>query len=306
MVDSYYKLAIPVALQEYYHVTDVIKSDLPKEKSISTEVLVVRDSQGYVSSVKYFTPEKDLSKEICYQNKEIYKINYYRGGRLYSTEEYRNDLLEVKFVYLKNGQIAYMYQYSYDNKGKIVGISKQTKEREIAVMYKYDEFDRISAREIYLNGKSILHQHYGYDILDRISEYSDDNQRIKVIKLSHKNELLSYVVTDKNGNNIEIENNITKMGYESSRVSINGHYTIVKDPNYVDNLILKKPHTSEDDLDLIIANIFGVRDDVVKTKRETNIENLLKKIINDNVEERVFPISMRKLALYQSRVTQQS
>lgn len=305
MLDSYYKLKVPADLSAYYHVTNVINETSNSTDKFQSDLIICRNSSGCVSSVKYLTPEKELSKEVFYNNGQISKINYYRNGYLYSTEGYKDGYVALKFVFLKTGYLSHKYEYEHNKKGQIISICKKSQNQEILAVYKYDDFERIFCRKIYLNNEEVLEQHYVYDILDRIIEYKDNNQHIVIKKISNKNELLSYVITDKMNNDIIIENNITERGYLCTNISVNGHCSVVKDSNYVDNVMLKKPYTSEDDLDLIIANLF-CSSSSTQTNRTGNTEINSGNLINQNIEARVLPISMRKRLLYNNTVTRVS
>ena len=48
------------------------------------------------------------------------------------------------------------------------------------------DIDRIVERIVYNNDEEVIKQTYNYDILDRIVEYKDNNQRIVVSKVSKK------------------------------------------------------------------------------------------------------------------------
>ncbi len=290
MLDSYYRLEIPADLKAYYYVTDVISQvDAGEKCSLKSNVVINRDAQGCISSVKYYTQEGELLKEVFYQADVISKIDYYRERVLYSTEAFKDGRTALKFIFQKNGYLAHTYEYDYNKKGQVLSICKKSNGREIVVVYKYDELDRIITRKLYLNSERVIEQHYSYDILDRIKEYSDDNQKITVNRMSKKNELLSYVITDKIGNKIEIQNNFALYGYANTSIIVNGHCTTVKDKNYVDNIMLKKPYTSEDDLDLIIANLFD---------NSKSPNGIVSGELDKNIETRVLPISMRKRLLY--------
>ena len=302
MLDSYYRLAVPADLKAYYHVTDVIRNvDAGEKNLLTSDVVINRDTQGCISSVKYYTRDRELLKEIFYKDDSINKIDFYRGNVLYSTEAYKNGLLALKFVFRNNGYLANTYEYDYDKKGKIISICKKCDEREIAVVYKYDELERIAARKLYLNSEKILEQHYRYDILDRIKEYSDDNQQIIVNKVSRKNELLSYVIIDRMGNKVTVENHFTIHGYTNTEIIVNGHSTTVKDTSYVDNIMLKKPYATEDDLDLIIANLFGGTG--TRNSEESSVIKSSFKKAQQDIEPRILPISIRKRLLYNNTMS---
>ena len=66
--------------------------------------------------------------------------------------------------------------------------------------------------------------------------------------------------------------------------------------------MLKKPYTSEDDLDLIIANLFSKSPS--KIEKNKNLDKLSNDIINREIEIKVLPISIRKRVLYNQIISQ--
>ena len=298
MLDSYFRFEVPADLAAYYRVTNVLNRTEDKNNvNFCSDLVIERDDAGCVASIKYYTPDRELSKEVCYKGSEICKINHYRGGILYSEEVYQDGYISLKNVYLRNGNLVHTYEYEHGKKGEVLSICKKSDGREILAVYKYDDFGRIVKRRIFLNSEKVLEQHYGYDILDRITAYTDDNQRIVVSKLGKKNELISYVITDKMGNNIKIDNDFIGQEYRCTRITLNGHCSTVKNTSYVDNVMLKKPYTSEDDLDLIIANLFGSAESL-RTARDKSLENHSTEMIEKNIEMRTLPISIRKRLMY--------
>ena len=303
MLDSYYRLEVPSDLAAYYHVTDVFSNAVVTKKvNRFQDLFVERNSLGNLVLVKYYAPDGELAKEVCYKDSEVYKIRNFLSGFLYSTEEYKNGVAVSKDIYTRNGNLAYRYEYEHNVKGEITSICKKSQEREVLVVYKNDDFGRIIKRKLFLNNEKILEQHFGYDILDRITAYTDDNQRIVVNKFGKKNELLSYVITDKMNNSVKIENVFIGEEYHNSRVTVNGHSSTIINLGYVDNVMLKKPYASEDDLDLIIANLFGEAV-VIPTDDDVSEEKKLQRYINSNIEQRVLPISIRKRLLYNKVVS---
>jgi len=297
MLNSYYRLSVPDELAAFYKVTSPA-ARMSEKTNFDSDLVICRDARGCIASVKYFTPEKELLKEVFYKGESICKINQYRGKVLYSTTGYKDGLPVLKFIFQSSGHLAYSVEYEY-KKAKMTGIRKKCQGREIYVKYQYDDFERISHRSISLNNEQILQQSYRYDILDRIVEYKDNNQKIVVNKISKKNELISYVITDKMNNDIAVENHFTESGYVNTDITVNGHCSQVKDTSYVDNVMLKKPYTSEDDLDLIIANLF--RDEhSMQTSR--NNDKYSGSMIEQSIEHRTLPISMRKRLLYSMAV----
>ena len=289
MLNSYYKLSVPEELVAYYNVTSPVSRMSDKSYQFDSDLIVCRDARGCVTSVKYLTPDKELLKEVFYKGESVCKINHYRANKLYSTEGYKEGLLVLKFIFKASGHLAYSIEYEYRD-GNMTSIRKKCDGRDILIEYHYDDFGKISERVIYLNNTPILEQNYNYDNLGRIVEYSDNNQHIEVYKISDKHELISYEITDKMGNVITIENHFTESGYVCTDLIVNGHSAQVKDTSYVDNIMLKKPYTSEDDLDFIIANLFQ-REDTAHTKNETGT-------VGNVIEQRVLPLSMRKRLLY--------
>ncbi len=259
MLNSYCRLSVPENLTAHYRVTDTIKRVKPNNQVFDSDVVINRDAKGYIVSVNYFSPDKELVKQVCYKEKEedISKINYYHDGCLTSTETYKDGLPTSKFIYKKNGHLACTFEYQYNRKKQRTSVCKMCQDREIKIEYKYDDFDRITKRTVSINKEYLLEQIYRYDILDRIVEYRDNNQRIVVNRINKNNKLLSYVITDKMNNDITIVNHFTcEDTYDYTEITVNGYSSTVRDKSYVDNVMLKKPYTSDEDLDLIIANLF--------------------------------------------------
>ncbi len=296
-MNSFYRFAIPEDLTAYYRVSNIIKIDVERNSEFRSDIIICRGTGGTVSSVKYYTPDGELYKEVNFEGSDISEAYIYRNKILYSKEKYMNGRVYSKSLYKSDNTIAYTYMYEYNKRGNIISICKKINGKEILSVYKYDDFSRITKRKIFLNNEIILEQHYGYDILDRITTYTDDNQRIVVNKLSKNNELLSYVITDKIGNNIRVENIFNGQEYIHTKINVNGHCSTIKDTSYVDNVMLKKPYTTEDDLDLIIANLYGCNDSMRTTREDTMIKNSLN-MIDKNIEIRTIPISLRKRLLY--------
>lgn len=302
MSNSFYRFSVPENLKNYYRVTDTINQSKKPDLKFDTEVVIKRDSKGCLASVEYYTPEKVLSKEIFYSGDSISKINYYRTGKLAVTEAYKNGLLALKFIFQTNGYLSYSLEYDYNRKKQLVSICKKRSGTELLALYKYDDLNRIVCRKLYKNSEHINEQHYKYDILDRIIEYQDDNQHIVVNKISLNNELLSYVIIDRMGNKIVVENLYSSSTYKETNISLNGHSTTIKDTSYVDNIMLKRPYANENDLDLIIANLFN-EEKVSPTKREAHSEINAIDVIDSNIQYRTLPISMRKRLLLERAIS---
>ena len=111
--------------------------------------------------------------------------------------------------------------------------------------------------------------------------------------------MISYTITDRINNVISVENHFADCGYICTTLVVNGHSTTVNDTSYVDNVMLKKPFATEDDLDIIISNLFTGMD--TATQRAGCYSNTMD-IINNNIENRALPIALRKRALYNTLV----
>ncbi len=264
-----------------------------------TGIVINKDSRGRIASVNYYSSEGALQKQVFYNGEVISRINYYHKELLTKKEEYEEELLAYKYIYNKDGSLRYMLSYLYNEDNRITEICKESKKQKAVVKYEYDSIGRIISRTVVLNESHSFHQTYRYDILDRVIEYKDENQHIVVNNISKKNELLSYSITDKIGNEISVTNFFTEAGYVNTEYTLNGHSLTLKDTSYVDNIMLKKPYTNEDDLDLIIANLFQSAE---KTSARTAYNEILQNksmgLIDKNIETKILPISIRKRILY--------
>lgn len=296
MPDIISNFTIPQELIKYYNPADVSNQN---EQNFSSNVEVVRNNEGKIFSLKFYSPDKDLVKSLCYEGAQITQVNYYRQNLLYCSDKYNDSLLIEKTVYRKNGVVAYIINYEYNKEKRLIRICKKTLNREFLVGYKYDTFGRIIEKNISFNGKQTTKQEYSYDILDRVVEYKDSNQKIKVDKINQNNELISYKITDKIGNVIGVENHFADCGYICTTLIVNGHSTTVNDTSYVDNVMLKKPYAKEEDLDIIISNLFTGMD--TTTQRMSGSNNAIN-LIEQTIETRTLPISLRKRALYNTLV----
>ena len=289
---------IPEELEKFYRNHLDVNSDNIEFKS---NIDINRDSFGRINSISYYTDDKDLVKTDFYSGSTISKTNQYRRGSLYSSCEYKDNLLISKNIYKKDGTISCLYEYEYNKDNKVNRIHKKTKDKDIVVGYKYDTFNRITERNISVDNETVTKQKYKYDILDRVVEYEDSSQKIQVDKISEKNELLSYTITDKMNNIIKIENHFADCGYICTRIIVNGHSSSVNDKSYADNIMLKRPYTTEDDLDLIISNLLSHT-----TNSTSRVDNVISTnamgLIDRSIEIRTLPISLRKRALYNTIV----
>ena len=289
-------LKIPEEIAHYLNYNDDFEKEYLLQES---NVKINHDSFGRIISIAYYTPDEELIKIIFYENSRISKINNYKSEKLYSTEEYTNDLMLSKVIYKSNGDVYKTYKYDYNREYRISRISMTKKNQNLLICYKYDSLGRIIERNVCLNDIQNNKQKFSYDILDRIINYEDKNQILHVNNISQKNELLSYVITDTIGNNIIVENHFADCGYICTSITVNGHTTKVNDLSYVDNIMLKKPSASDEDLDLIISNLFNQTDDKSYTRELSTVVNKHSMgLIDKNIENRTLPISLRKRMLY--------
>lgn len=288
---------IPLELISYKKVLDTISTS--EETNFMPCAEINRDKRGRIISANFYSDENELYKQVFFDGDEITAVNYYSNDRLIRKDIFDKNYLAAKQIYKTDGTLAYKIYYSYNQTHQIISICKQSSKKEILVTYAYDSIDRIISRNIYLNSILQTEQHYRYDALNRVVEYKDENQKIYVRSISQKNELLSYSITDRIDNEIVITNHFTATGYVDTEFVLNGHCTTVKDTRYVDNVMLRKPFTSEDDLDLIISNLYNSSDTIItRPTQETSATKNAMSLIDKNIELRVLPISIRKRVLY--------
>ena len=299
MVRDYCCVSIPMELFCYKKVQKIImETPEPILDVLEPNVKINKSSRGEIESVEYFLANS-INKKVFYNGASICKIEYYKKNQMFLKEEFSNEKLIRKSLY-NDSYLESVTNYKYNSKGKIIELQKSINNNEYQASYGYDDLHRVNSRKIYVNNSLWIDQHYRFDILDRISEYVDSNQRVKVTKIDTHNRLVSYIIMDKFSNEIIINNRFSEGCYLSTDVILNGHSTTVCDTSYVDNVILKRPYTSENDLDLIISNLIKSFSNQ-NNKSLINAEECSKKndeIVNTNVLSRAYPISMRKRALY--------
>lgn len=258
------------------------------------------DIRGHIDSVDYYTPDGDLLKQVCYDENDISKINYFHNGFLYMSVLFGSeDTVLSKKVYKKDGSIAHQIEYRYDKENRIACIHKKDKS-DISVEYVYDCLGRIIERKISVDGHLRAWQHYTYDILNRITGYKDDNKTVAVSNISKKNELISYTITDTMKRKVCINNRFSETGeYINTEIISGNERSVIKDKNYVDNVMLKKPHTSEDDLDLIISSLFRTAEtSVTRTDFKDVVNRNSAKLLDSGIKVQTLPISIRKRMLF--------
>ena len=290
-MDNDFVKTVPQELRAYVNSSRSIDISSPQ-----TEIL--RDSQGRICSVCYYNNKRELTKQVFYNGAAIKSIEYYHKNTLISKEEFNDSKLITKKHY-DNGIVESITNFEYDSKKNVQKITKEENNFFVIVQYMYDTFNRIISRKTYNNKEFISKQEYNYDILDRVTYYSDENQTIKVNSYSSKNELINYTITDRMNNVIIVINHFSDTGYICTEYSLNEHSLTLNDTSYVDNIMLKRPYATEEDLDLIISNLYSLKDSFNGCSRQaTAAGRNATELINNNISQRVLPISIRKRVLY--------
>jgi len=290
MIESYLCISIPVELQQYQKLNKITTNEDNEQPTADFGVKIVKDSCGDMQYAAYYSDTGELLKKIFYKGSAVSNIRHYRNNVLYSQEVFDNGRLKRKITYNKAGKPIATTSFEYNSNNQIVAIRKTVDNKKYEVEYGYDELSRVDSRIIKLDSKIHLQQKYRYDILDRVVEYHDRNQHIKVHKINQNNELLSYTITDIAGNDIVIINKYLCSDYIGTEIDLNGHKTTVKDKCYVDNVMLKKPFTSEDDLDLVFSNIFrGLSEEVTPTKR-SDVTDISGCVISKGINSQEKPV----------------
>ena len=307
MNQDYLCISIPKELRQYTKVASILTNDkVHSVKEVNTDfgVKLIKDNKGNLIHTAYYSETGELLKKIFYDGSTVSTIEHYRYNSLYSMEKYYDGRITRKIKYNKFKKPICIINYEYNRKGRITSIREFAENNRYEVEYGYDELMRVNSRVIKINNNIVAEQRYRYDILDRIVEYKDENQTITVKKLNSKNELLNYTITDKIGNTITIINKYLCSDYIGTEIELNGHKTTVYDRNYVDNVMLKKPFTSEDDLNLVMSKMLRKKSceqtssitPITQRNDNTDITNA---VINGNINisTKPLPISMRKMRL---------
>lgn len=293
MPDSFMCVSIPQELFQFKNPSNV---ELASFGTGTNGVRIVEGRNGIVEHVDYYFASGELVKQIYYAASSISHIKHFRDNILYQEEHYSDEKLVSRGTFDKSGNLICGVAYEYNRQGNIIRIKKSQGGSTYSFSYGYDELMRVNARSISHNSKNIFNQKYHFDILDRVVEYEDDCQKISVDKMTPKGELISYKIIDKIGNNnISIENNLVENYYIDTEITLNGHKAKKVSRSYMDNIYLKRPYTTEEDIDLVIANLFNSQHAL--TKRTTNAD-IVNNVIANNIERRAIPISIRKRLLY--------
>ena len=282
---------VPQELRKFINQPDNINKTFSQ-----TEIL--RDSHGRICSICYYNLKRKLTKQVFYIGAEIKSIEHYHKSTLVTREEFEDSKLIIKKHYC-DGSLESIIKFEYDALGNTQKIYKDENSEITTVEYKYDSLSRIVSRQIYSSKGFVSKQEYNYDVQNRVIYYSDENQKIIVYNYSQKNELLNYEITDRMNNVISVVNHFSDTGYICTDYSLNKHSLTINDTSYVDNVMLKKPYAKEEDLDIIISNLFAGMD--TTTQRMSGSNNAIN-LIEQTIETRTLPISLRKRALYNTLV----
>lgn len=305
---DYLCISIPTELQQYTKVASLIECDDSPDENLNPDfgVKLIKDEQGNLTYAAYYSDTGELLKKIFYNGHTVSSIEHYRYNTLYSQEKYHDGRITRKTKYNRYKKPICLISYEYNRKDQITAIRKLADSSRYEVEYGYDELMRVDSRTVKVNNVVAVEQKYRYDILDRIVQYQDENQTIKVLKLNPKNELLHYTITDKIGNTITVINKYMCSEYIGTEIDLNGHKTTVKDKSYVDNVMLKKPFTSEDDLDLVVSKMLHCstsepKSDIMPSTQRKPRADIVNSVISNNIlsGNKPLPISMRKMQLLQ-------
>lgn len=294
-------ITVPEDLKCYQKSSDYFCEQKNNNEYIS-EIKIRRNQSEQIESVEYYENE-ELVKSVIYKASSVIANRYFKYGYLYLEEEFSSyPKISSKSYYKKDGNLSFRIEYEYNRQNKIIGIKKLKNNTEYLVKYGYDELERINSRKIYVNLDLICEQKYRYDILDRVVGYRDASQTISINQISAQGELISYKIIDRIGNEIIVNNLFSKSGYSCTKVTVNGYSSNVRDESYVDNIMLKKPYTTEDDLDLIISQLLNSSPKTQRTSQAKVQEQALNSVIESNVindiETKTLPISIRKRLLF--------
>ena len=290
-------IKIPLELQQYRKISDSLNVCSITDAMPDFGVKFIKNDQNELECAAYYSDTGELLKQVYYKGSIVSSIIHYRNNILYSDEIYSDGKLKRKTIYSTLGDIVSYFGYEYNREGQITLIKKFANNNRYEVAYGYDELKRVNSRKIIINSKLYNYQVYMYDILDRIIEYKDGSQKIKVHKINKDNELVSYTITDNHGNDIEVLNKFLCSEYIGTEIALNGHKTTVKNREYIDNALLKKPYTSDDDLDFAMSNL-SYKPVNITTKRQ-NVADISDFCIKNRMDDsnKPLPISIRKKML---------
>ena len=259
MTQSYLCIFIPDELQQYTKAVTYVENNIETaDKNNNFGVKLIKDESGNLKGTAYYSNSGELIKKIYYDGSSVSTIKYYRNNLLYSQEKFDTGKIIKKTLFDALGKEISKINYQYNRDNQIKCLQKLINNLMYSVEYGYDELKRVNSRRIKVNNKLINEQYYRYDILDRIVEYRDLNQCINIQKINQNNELVRYSITDVIGNRIIINNKFMCSEYIGTEIELNEHKTTIKDRSYVSNVMLKKPYTTEDDLDFALSNLLKI------------------------------------------------
>ena len=300
MTNNFLGISIPEPLRCYCRVLQETENFYsPKPEVCDFGVKLIKDANGKFEFAAYYSDTGELLKKIYYKGSVLEHIEYFRNNLMHMREDFIQEQIKNRIKYDKNGNIKSKISYEYDKKNHITSITKQIDKSTYCVEYGYDELQRINSRTLSMNDKEINKQFYRYDILDRIVMYKDKNQCITVKQIGKNNELIYYVIEDKILNEISVYNRFINSEYIDSEICLNGHKMILKDNSYVDNVMLKKPYTREDDLDFMISSIYKTETEPTKRNLNSTATDFR---ISSCMQAPTLPISIRKCQLLYNKV----
>ena len=298
MSRDYFSISIPDELRQYA-ISDLhpTESTIASSKSDDNEYKQVYINLHETNKiVSYYSDDGELIKNVYYQGTDIFREDKYRNNICVVSDTFDHGRISSRINYDTHGKQKSTVSFEYNKNNYITSITKIIDKYEFKVQYGYDELLRVNSRKITVNDMILQDQKFRFDILDRIVEYRDYNQKISVEKYDFDLGLISYKITDKIGNSIDIKNIFINNKYARTEIVLNGHYSTVCDKNYTDNIMLKRPYTTEDDLDLIIANLMRPKEPVQNNDRYSQEPEM--DLSDTSIRTRVLPISMRKRILY--------
>ena len=253
----------------------------------------------YIESYECDSKGTLFSQKISYLQDGSDKIEYFYNNKKVKTEIYKEDLIVKQYVYANyTGEILYVYDYEYD-RGRVNKISRTLNDECYEVEYLYDFLDRIVQRRISLNAKLISIQSYEYDVRNRVVLYKDESRTIRVYFYGDNNRILTYSIEDKMNNVITYKNYFENDEYVETKKIVEGQETCLKDIKYVNILSLNKPRARVYDFDLVVKNLMLCKK---QTSRKVNSSLIMDVKIEENTQNKVLPISIRKYLLYKQAI----
>ena len=206
MVQNYLSISIPEELKKFSKEVELLETPSKVYKLNDFGVKPIKNNSGNTVGNAYYSDMGELIKKVYYNGSSVIKVENFRNGYLYSQEEFNSAKILRKTLYDANKTKLCVIKYKYNNDEQICSIQKFINDNVYTVNYGYDELKRVNSRTIYIDCSLINEQSFKYDILDRIIEYKDGNQCIKIHKVNQHNDLVSYTIIDAVGNKIDINN----------------------------------------------------------------------------------------------------